>query len=117
LLKKAWGETEIRQLLKYIKEGEGIQRGYIGQSIYAIIDYLNDNVNILGKIAFDNNTDEDSSYWAFIMYLYSYQFDHKTDDVIELIDKYLNKFPKSTNYEIISDLKKIFYEYGRFDIY
>lgn len=31
LLKKVWGETEIRHLLKCINEEEGIQRGSIGQ--------------------------------------------------------------------------------------
>jgi len=117
LLKRIWGETEIRQLLKFINGGEGIQRGCIGQSIYAIVDYLDDNANLLRKIAFDKNTDEDSSYWAFIMYLYSFQFDHMIDESIALIDKYLYRFPKSSNYAIISTLKQIINECGRFDIY
>lgn len=117
LLKKAWGETEIRQLLKYINEGEGIQRGSIGQGIYAMIDCIDDNIRLLRKIAFDENTDENSSYWALIIYLYDFQCTHTTEESIEIIDRYLYNFPDSSNNEIISGLKQIFIECGRLDIY
>jgi len=86
LLKKSLGETEIRQLLKYIKEEEGIQRGSIGQSIYAIIDRLDNNLDLLKKIAFDKKTDETSRFWSFLMYLYSFQFEHTTEHSIALIN-------------------------------
>lgn len=117
LLKKVWGEMEIRQLLKYINDGEGIQRGYIGQSIYAIIDCLDDNINHLRKIAFDPNTDVISSYWAFILYLYDFQFEHTADECFTLIDKYLYLFSKPPYDEILGIIKDTLHECGRFDIY
>ncbi|MEN6463422.1 MAG: DUF4365 domain-containing protein [Syntrophomonas sp.] len=117
LLKKEWGETEIRQLLKYINDEEGIQRGCIGQSIYAIIDRLEDNINILQKISFDSNTDESSRYWAFIMYLNDFQFEHTIDECMVLIDQYLSLFPGTSNNEILGIIKQTIYECGRFDIY
>lgn len=117
LLRKIWGEAEIRLLLESINEEEGIQRGSIGQAIYAIVDRINGSEEILKKIAFDNSTDEESSYWAFIMYLNGFQYSHEKEDTFELIDEYLSKFHCSSYYDIIREIKLIINQYGEFSIY
>ncbi len=111
LLKKMWGKTEIKQLLEFINEDEGIQRGSIGQSIYAIIDRIEGYLDILKEIAFDENTDENSGYWALIMYLFDFQTSHSTEEIIELIDLYIKKFPANSK-EVMPELRQVIIEEG-----
>jgi len=117
ILKKIWGEQEIRELLRFIDLESGIQRGSMGQNIYAIIDRINDNLKILQKIAFDRNTPTESSFWAFYLFLYDYQFSHSLDETIDQIHRFIFDFPRNPNIEMLEMLKTSIKEQGQFHIY
>jgi hypothetical protein len=112
ILRNCWGEREVRKLLSVIPEDEGIQRGVIGQGIHAIIDYINNISVILRKIAFDRNTPEKDSFFAFLMYLNREQRFIEKEKIIDLIYAYEEEYPNSSNIEscgyLIESIQKDF---------
>jgi adenosine deaminase len=60
--------------------------------------------SILERLVFDPTLAEDVRYWALVLLVYHIQFT-SMDRCLQLIDKYLEKFPNDKNQETIGLLR------------
>jgi len=72
--------------------------------------------SILERLVFDPTLAEDARYWALGLLVYHIQFT-SMDRCLQLIDKYLEKFPNDENQETIGLLRHSMQEHQELYLY
>lgn len=115
LIKERFRRKEAESLLELVDE-LGFARATIGQWIHAIIDVIPNRNRILRSIAFDGQIDEKVRCDSLMLLIYYVQTS-STDRCIQLITRYLWKFPDSIYKDILLEMVNIIEEFGFVSFY
>ncbi|HMQ78338.1 MAG TPA: DUF4365 domain-containing protein [Ignavibacteria bacterium] len=93
IITKLFSNNEIYKLLNFIDEN-GIDRGSVGQDIYAIIDLINNKIEILKEIILRNDCTDEIRFWAGMIIIEEiYPYDLRR--AINFCESMINNFPDS----------------------
>lgn len=115
LIEEKFGRKEIELLLELVDE-LGFARGTIGQWVHAIIDIIPNRNRILKSLAFDEHIHEKVRCDSLMLLIYYVQIS-SANRCIQLITRYLERFPDSNYKDILLEIANTIKEFGSVSFY